>query len=630
MIIGLCPFQHPESRGFSQASDDVVLTVASDLALQVCKPGHMRAASTGECSSLSSTSSDLLQFRDIKQQQQLRPRSALSSPIHTLKVFETFPVAWNSSDFLSPWSRAMEGSDWGWELGQQSLDFTVASAARRPQRNDTMSRHPRRVSHGCLPAFCLVHLLGLLSLVTCGELGWLSFVQGSIACNGQRDSKRQLMERFSRRGRDAFVKDDARALSVERTLRIKNAKSAKQLVEVLDDILDGPFDFYQASSAYHSLATWKKRRELQSSDWDGPVIERLHARVQGLVLQDGLGARESANILWSFATLSDRFSIPAELLDALVKSMHAKAMGMNQQELSNCLWASAYLKNVAPLAVEMVRALSAQIIDTAKSMNPQGVSNCFWASAQLKDVAPEVLEVVPAIAAQIPDKVRDMIPQQLSNCLWASAQLKAVKPGVLKVVPAIVLQIPEKAKDMIPQHLSNCLWACAQLKELAPDVLEAVPALAAEIPEKANSMNLQQFCNTLIALLALQDSGLEVAPNLAWTAKELTKTAVARISSSIRKLTATSWRLDVPTIVWACARVGVYDAELLASVAQHLPSPKAMSSLTKFGLCALSWSYRVLDTQGDFRDFQQRLASAIAQRGLSEADVENSELWPLQ
>eukprot|EP00438_Fugacium_kawagutii_P021952 Skav208048 [mRNA] locus=scaffold1124:58826:59497:- [translate_table: standard] len=223
-----------------------------------------------------------------------------------------------------------------------------------------------------------------------------------------------------------------------------------------------------------------------------------------------------------------------------------------------------------------------------------------------------------------------MIPQALSNCLWAFGQLKEAAPSVLGALPAIVAQIPPVAKRLKSQELSNCLWACAQLKDLAPDVLELVPALAAQIPEKANSMNLQDFCNVLIALLALQDSGLEVVPSLAERAKELTKTAVARINSSIRKLTRTSWILDVSTIVWACARVGVYDSELLASVAQHFPSPKAMSPLRNFGLCALSWSYRKLDTRGDFEDFQKRLAFAIADRGLGEADVEDSELGPLQ
>ena len=79
---------------------------------------------------------------------------------------------------------------------------------------------------------------------------------------------------------------------------MKKASSAKELVKVLDAAMDGLyFDFIHASAAYTQLA--KRKGCLQPSNWDAPVLSRLHARVQNLVVQDQLNAQSSANVLWS-------------------------------------------------------------------------------------------------------------------------------------------------------------------------------------------------------------------------------------------------------------------------------------------------------------------------------------------
>eukprot|EP00438_Fugacium_kawagutii_P021949 Skav208045 [mRNA] locus=scaffold1124:6622:8034:- [translate_table: standard] len=447
-----------------------------------------------------------------------------------------------------------------------------------------MSRRPRRLDPA-KPLPCLVQLLCLTCLVACGALSQPSFVQGTW-WSGRRNVKRQVTERFGkRRGKLPNVpveEDDARASSVERTSRIKNAPSAKALIEVLDEILDGPFDFYQASSSYHSLATWKRRRSLQRSDWDSPVIARLHARVRDMVLQDELGARELANVLWSIATLSDRFSIPTELFDALVKSLPVKAEGMKPQELSNCL----------------------------------------WACAQLKEVVPDVLQIVPAIVAQIIRKAKDMVSQALSNCLWASAQLKEVAPEVLQVVPAITDQITDKAKYMVPQALSNCLWACAQLKDDAPEVLEIVPALLVEVSKKIEDMNAQDLSNNLEALVLLHELVPEIARLVADSdgQEDILRSSAARFSILVPRLRGKDLSIAVPSMISACAKLGLYHEELLLSVAQHLGSRKKLSILSRFNLRSLAWSYEVLDAQHDFEEFRYLLKTQMEKKGFAEED----------
>eukprot|EP00438_Fugacium_kawagutii_P028129 Skav213009 [mRNA] locus=scaffold2312:71456:72748:+ [translate_table: standard] len=383
------------------------------------------------------------------------------------------------------------------------------------------------------------------------------------------------------------AEQDVSALSARRTSRIKNAPSAEVLILVLDEVLDGPFDFYQASSAYTQLAALKRRRGLQTSDWDSPVIARLHARVEDLVLQDQLNEQASANILWSIATLSDQFSIPTQLLDVLVKSLPDKAEGMKPQELSNCLWAFVQLREVAPNVLEVVPAIGTQIMDKAEDMSPQQLSNSLWACAKLKEAAPNVLQIVPAISAKIPSKAKNMIPQELSNCLWAALLLKDDAPKVLEILPTVVAEVPIKIEDMKPQEMSNTLQALVPLNGLVPE----------------------------ISRLLADDDGEE----------DILRSAVARLSTLLPRLRGKDLGVAVPSVVWACAKLGMYHEELLLSVTEQLGCTKTLSRLPHFGLCALSWSYQVL-AQDDFVGFKRLLRSETMRRGFSEADVESTRL----
>ena len=82
----------------------------------------------------------------------------------------------------------------------------------------------------------------------------------------------------------------------------------------------------------------------------------------------------------------------------------------------------------------------------------------------------------------------------------------------------------------------------------------------------------------------------------------------------------------MPVVIWACAKAEVYNGELLASVARRLGSRTKLSALPDFGVCALSWSYQVLDTNDDFEDFKTLLMFEVEKRGFSEADVQSCRL----
>ena len=276
----------------------------------------------------------------------------------------------------------------------------------------------------------------------------LSFVTGAI-WHLPRDVTVQVRVREPRksrpppgRGGGKSSNDSKDAAARQLTTKMKDMKSAAELLYLLDGVVDGPiFNYFHASAAYHSLATWKRKGGLTPSDKASPVLPRLAARVQDMTLKGQLEPRAVSNVFWSVGQLSDGFGISKGLLTALVQSMGEKASGMKQQELSNSL----------------------------------------LACVQLKGGASEVLTVLPELAAQISMKAKDMIPQDLSNNLWAFAHLKddACHEDVAKIVAALVRQIPEKAAGMNPQGLSNSLWAAAQLKDIAPDVKEIVPTIVA-------------------------------------------------------------------------------------------------------------------------------------------------------
>ena len=383
----------------------------------------------------------------------------------------------------------------------------------------------------------------------------LPFVTGAIR-HRPRDVAVQMRQRERPRkdrpgsgsGGGKSSNDSKDAAARKLTSQMKKAKSAKELLDLLGGVVDGPiFNRYHASAAYRSLTTWKRKGGLTPSDKESPVLPRLAARVQDMALKGQLPPRELSNVFWSLGQLSDDLGISKGLLMALVESMSEKASGMNAQDTSNNL----------------------------------------LACVQLKVVAPEVLAALPELAAQI----------------------------------------SIEAKDMVPQHLSNCLWAATRLKDDAPEVLQMVPAVVEEIPGKQTDFTSQAICNCLEALILLQDSVPAVGDFLAAalsSKNDFLQVTASRVSTLLPTLKGNDLKLAVPGVVWACARVNFYHEELLGSVAQK--SGDTLQSLTDWSLCALLWSYDVLDPNARFAEFRDRLESERVRRGLSDSDVSESAL----
>lgn len=163
-----------------------------------------------------------------------------------------------------------------------------------------------------------------------------------------------------------------------------------------------------------------------------------------------------------------------------------------------------------------------------------------------------------------------------------------------------------------------------------PKVLDIILAIVGEIPVKSKDMTPQDLSNSLEALILLRDSDPKVNSFLAagGSMDDILRSAARRLSTLLPRLRGKDLRFTVPVVVWACAKAEVCHGELLDSVARRLGSRTKLSALPDFGVCALSWSYQVLDTQNDFKDFKQLLISEAtsAERWLIEADVQSCEL----
>ena len=264
--------------------------------------------------------------------------------------------------------------------------------------------------------------------------------------------------------------------------------------------------------------------------------------------------------------------------------------------------------------------LNRQVLGMLKKgkVDAQGLSNIFCAAGSMFVDAPAALEVVPPIAAQIPGKASDMGCQGLSNSLWAAAQLQN-DASVSEVLPGLAKHILLKAGRMNPQDVSNILFASMRLADREPAIVEVVPEMVHVFWSQIERMNVQDLANGLEAIVFFAKHRLKCLGPLEQA--DIVKDAVARLKQLLPKLEGDDVRLGVPMILWACAKSETHDAKLLSDSADRFSSRKSISSLQRWELCALAWSFRRLDKTSQFQDRLGRLEAEITQRGLNEPEV---------
>ena len=355
----------------------------------------------------------------------------------------------------------------------------------------TMPKHRRRFGT-CLPMLCLVQLC--LTLLGFSPLTSFSFVH-SASSDHQR--KRFIQLRRAKSGQPEMPDSDNKADARKLTVAIKKASSAKKLIDILDETVDRPiFNFFHVSVVYSRLSDFKSK--LQESDWDGPVLLRLHDRVQKMVLQDQINDWASVRVLYTISEFSD-FSIPTQLLTALVKSLPSKAKDMAAQGLSNSLLACAKLKDVAPAVLEAVPAMAVQVQGKAKDMKPQAFCNSLDALLLLEESVPEVadfladdgskLGIVRSAASHLnsllPNLKGDDLKVAVPAVVWACAKV-GVHHDELLVSVAERLRSQTKVSRLKDFGLSALYWSY-QVLDAEDDFADFRKLLKSEITRRALS-----------------------------------------------------------------------------------------------------------------------------------------------
>ncbi|CAE7519119.1 Atp13a1 [Symbiodinium sp. CCMP2592] len=368
-------------------------------------------------------------------------------------------------------------------------------------------------------------------------------------------------------------------------------ETAPALLAILDDELD-------RLSGSNLAALLRRLAKFQQKRLDSSLIAKLREilpKATKAVQKSTMSPRELCTCFWASAHLADVAPEALNLAKVAGKKIPGKVSSLQHQGLSQCFWAAAHLQSTSkkgeqPLQ-KVLRKVAAAVAKTlpvrAAELKPQEVSNCLW--------------VLPALADRLPEKVHGMTPQHLSNCLWATAQLrnhesalknveplakairsetkrlkpqelatclcasahlKDVAPEVLQLVPAVAYSAEEC--DLKPRELSNCLWASAHLVHEAPSVLSMAGALAQRIPESAPRMTSQEVSNYLLAVALHdgEDSGLTKIGDQTLLA------GVERLKQLLLKLTKQQLFIHAPTVLWACARAGHRDVDLLTRLAK--------------------------------------------------------------
>ena len=146
-----------------------------------------------------------------------------------------------------------------------------------------------------------------------------------------------------------------------------------------------------------------------------------------------------------------------------------------------------------------------------------------------------------------------------------------------------------------PSEKANSVlsWPAVGVRNMTEQGREAVAIVLERLGEWSDDLEVPEgLLMALVKSLGEKPSGLDSE----------------RLSNSLRAL-------------WACARFNFYHEELLVSVARRAKSGGTLQRLTDWSLCAMLWSYGVLDSKDQFAEFKDTLESERVRRGLSDSDV---------
>eukprot|EP00419_Tripos_fusus_P050811 CAMPEP_0172839652 /NCGR_PEP_ID=MMETSP1075-20121228/28716_1 /TAXON_ID=2916 /ORGANISM="Ceratium fusus, Strain PA161109" /LENGTH=374 /DNA_ID=CAMNT_0013683333 /DNA_START=37 /DNA_END=1158 /DNA_ORIENTATION=- len=372
------------------------------------------------------------------------------------------------------------------------------------------------------------------------------------------------------------AKGDADMLSErDMTVMLSKTPSAPALMSTLESILDGPvFNYYHAGTIFNKLA--KLQDSISERERHHAQLKALIKRVDRMLLVGGVNCRSTCNIFWSVAKLRSKLPEAQQLVPSLVEALKLhSALDFDSQGLANSLWSCATLRLPRNQTGELLPLLAEGVFMHMDAMKAQELANIFWATAVMKHDAPELLDLMPTLQEGLPCLHEKMNPQEVANVIWALGQTRlqvAVDFQSLKLLIASAAKFLDRFNG---QELANLCWGLALCNFQDCDFMRKV---ASETARRSPS----------------------------WSNKAA--------------------KLDLPQIACSFAKAKIHHPAMLVAIAKRiLPNLKI---LTDWGLCAMLWSYDVLDTDGRFCDFRDQIHIEVSKRSLSASDVTSSQHGP--
>ena len=334
---------------------------------------------------------------------------------------------------------------------------------------------------------------------------------------------------------------------------------------------------------------------------------------QNLAIQSqNMNPQHAANAVWAAATLQ----LPDKLLRSVLPKLACRVLeqtsDFNAQNVANIICATATLQGRAPELLEIHDVMAASAVDRAANLTPQHLSNILWSAATLKTDAPFLLEALPRLMEGILGAREKYNAQNIANTIWAIGTLKEEVPVLQQLLPDVLSEVSRLAKDFNAQEAANILWAGATLRNDHAQLWSGVmPALRRASIARLSSANVQNIANSAWALALLDDGSQEATDALnrfaiAATAvvgqmkpQELANTcygfALRGISCSdfldgVATRSSSSWtaedkRMHLPAILWAFAKLGIVNKDVMQAVVVALEG--SVPGMKEWDLCVV-------------------------------------------
>ena len=254
------------------------------------------------------------------------------------------------------------------------------------------------------------------------------------------------------------------------------------------------------------------------------------------------------------------------------------------------------------------------------------VTGIFWAAAKLQDrMSLQPASLWTSLASAVKSIVNQMDAQGVSNVIYAIETLptnSVASKAVLGLLPLLARRVSGVISKMVEQAVTNVVWSTGQLLDdparasMSQDLRKVLPVAVARFRVVLQSATPRELANICwgLALSDYHDAAFYEA-------------VAAKVANEASEWRQAGAQLDLPALVCAFARVKATGHQKLLDAVSKKMSP-ALTDVNNWGICAMTWSYKQLDTGDDFLPFRQTLAAEVARRGLSQEDLERSRLGP--